>query len=353
MKTDDCITVVIPVHNGAAFIERAVDSCLSAAPAPSQIILVDDGSDDGSVTAGQALQAKHAGRILFLPSPDGACHGVSAARNRGVLAASSEWVAFLDVDDYYFPSRFEDFTTARAKDADFDGLYQPCQVVFEEGYVESGNWREALCGVLKPLSREGLLQSLLLGRSWIPAGIIIRRELLVRAGLFDENLAIGEDCHLWARAACLGTLRPGRLDVPVAAYVRHGQNVTAKSSTTRVYTVELARSVLRWAYGRTDVSRSVRRALRDAMASLLVDCLMDFRACRQYALARQAMKVASQTDARVLCRQAVLRQIQALLRERLGLSQPPELRVGKEQPVKIREGNSEALHLKKSGGECE
>ncbi len=309
------LTVVIPVFNGVGFVVRAVESVLSCDPGPEQIVLVDDGSTDGSAELEQALLRQYAGRVRLLCSGDGVHRGVSAARNRGVKAATTEWTAFLDADDYYYPHRFEEFSAAREAGRAFDAMYHACQIVFEKNYVPHGIWHERMCGVLEPLTGERLLQALLLGRSWMISGIVIRRDLLFRAGLFDERLSIGEDCHLWVRTACLGTIIPGRLAAPVAAYSRHGQNVTEKSDKTRLYKIELAWSILRWARGRKDLSRDRMRMLRQGFAFLLVDCLIYFRLNQQHQLARQAVGMALRADASVLYRPAVLRQIRAVLRE--------------------------------------
>lgn len=315
MKAVNGITVIIPVYNGSAYLARAVNSCLSASPSPDKIIIVDDGSTDGSAEIGRNLQEQHLGKVLFIESDGGVRHGVSAARNRGIRAAGTEWIAFLDCDDYYYPHRFEEFQTACEEGRSFDAMYHACEIVFEKGYVPSGHWQEGLCGVLEPLTTEPLLRTLLFSRSWIPAGVVIRRELLLRAGLFDESLSIGEDCHLWTRTVCLGTFMPGNLKQPVAAYCRHGENVTDKSNKTRLYTIELAWSLLRWARGCNEMPRDRMGMLRKGFASLLVDCLIFFRENGQYQQAWRAVDMARKADPSVFCGFSVLRQMQALFRE--------------------------------------
>ncbi|MGD0196604.1 MAG: glycosyltransferase family A protein [Solirubrobacteraceae bacterium] len=94
------IAVVVPLHNGAAFIERTLDSLQAQTHAVPEVIVVDDGStDDG---AARARRHPLGPRIIEQQNA-----GVAAARNRGALAASQPFLAFLDQDDLWLPWRHE------------------------------------------------------------------------------------------------------------------------------------------------------------------------------------------------------------------------------------------------------
>jgi glycosyltransferase involved in cell wall biosynthesis len=93
------LTVIVPVYNAARTIGRCVDSILAGAPGDLELILVDDGSADGSGGICDARAAAD-GRVRALHQPNG---GVSAARNRGLAEATGEFVAFADADDAVLP----------------------------------------------------------------------------------------------------------------------------------------------------------------------------------------------------------------------------------------------------------
>ncbi len=89
------VSVIVPLYNARATLDRCVKSILLSAPPDAELILVDDGSNDGSGDACDAWVAADA-RVRALHQPNG---GVSAARNRGLAEASGEYVAFVDADD--------------------------------------------------------------------------------------------------------------------------------------------------------------------------------------------------------------------------------------------------------------
>ncbi|MBO5831310.1 MAG: glycosyltransferase family 2 protein, partial [Alistipes sp.] len=93
------ISVVIPLYNKAAEIERALKSVISQSLTPHEIIVVDDGSTDNSADIVRRIIESHPEHNIRLVSQEN--RGVSAARNRGIEEATGEYVAFLDGDDYY------------------------------------------------------------------------------------------------------------------------------------------------------------------------------------------------------------------------------------------------------------
>ncbi|HOM77565.1 MAG TPA: glycosyltransferase family A protein, partial [Anaerohalosphaeraceae bacterium] len=86
------ISVVIPAYNCQAYIRRAIDSVLGQSRPADEIIVVDDGSTDGTAEAVRTYGAK----VILIQQENA---GVSAARNAGIRAASGDWIAFLDADD--------------------------------------------------------------------------------------------------------------------------------------------------------------------------------------------------------------------------------------------------------------
>src|SRR5580693_2789651 len=95
------ISVIIPCHNGEAFLKQALDSVLAQTFPVAEVVLVDDGSTDGTPAIGQAY-AERTDVIRYVRQEKG---GVSTARNRAVREARSEWIAFLDADDWWKPEK--------------------------------------------------------------------------------------------------------------------------------------------------------------------------------------------------------------------------------------------------------
>ena len=99
------ITVVIPTYNRMGLIARAIESVLDQTMQPAQVIVVDDGSTDGTA---QVVKA-YASRVQYAWQCNA---GGSAARNADVKLATQPWIAFLDSDDYWTPSHLERMTAA-------------------------------------------------------------------------------------------------------------------------------------------------------------------------------------------------------------------------------------------------
>jgi glycosyltransferase involved in cell wall biosynthesis len=97
------ISVVVPCFNAERYIGQCVSACLDQEPEPCEIILVDDGSTDGTSEALEALSRQHPGRIMTSRQPNA---GANSARARGVALARGDWLYLVDADDYPLPGAF-------------------------------------------------------------------------------------------------------------------------------------------------------------------------------------------------------------------------------------------------------
>ncbi|MGB8993226.1 MAG: glycosyltransferase family A protein [Desulfobaccales bacterium] len=178
------VSVIIPTYNRAALVREAVASVLAQTYRDFEVVVVDDGSTDGT---GAALAGYREIRMH--------CHrrrrGVAAARNTGVAAARGEWLAFLDSDDLWLPDKL-----ARQM-AHLNN--QPGLLVSqtEETWVRRG------VRVNQPLSHRkvgGLIFMPSLARCMVsPSAVILHHRLLEAHGGFDETLPAAEDYDLWLR----------------------------------------------------------------------------------------------------------------------------------------------------------
>lgn len=126
------ISVVIPVYNRERTIGRSIESVLAQRRPPAEIVVVDDGSTDGTADA----VASYRRHVRYVSQPNG---GASAARNRGVADARSPWVAFLDSDDHWLDDHLARMSDALVATAGAAGFYfADCRRPVTEG--GTGMW---------------------------------------------------------------------------------------------------------------------------------------------------------------------------------------------------------------------
>ena len=184
------MSVVVPTYDRERVLPRALDSALAQTYEDFEVLVVDDGSTDG--TAGLVAEyAARDGRVRYLRQPQNA--GVSAARNRGIREARGEFVAFLDSDDEWAPTKLERQVERFREAASEVGLvYCGVETVYEDG----GGW------TFRPKHR-GDVHRALLQKNVVHtgSGVVIRRSVTERAGLFDEGIPAAEDYEYWIRIA--------------------------------------------------------------------------------------------------------------------------------------------------------
>lgn len=189
------IDVIIPVFNGEAYIEAAIQSVCRQTLPPERIIVVDDGSTDGT-GALTARLAEADSRVLCLSRTN---TGVSAARNAGIAASSAPFIAFLDADDIWLPEKLE-----RQMECFEWGGPETGFVHSSYFFIDAQGERLSDRNVVPPKQRGDIFMPLLLDGyvlSGSASSVLVRRDVLDKAGHFDERLFHGEDWDLWIRLA--------------------------------------------------------------------------------------------------------------------------------------------------------
>ena len=194
--------VVIPCHDRARVVADAVGSVLRQAHPPTRVVIVDDASSDGTPALIRQLEAEHPSvRALTLPRNV----RVAAARNSGIAACVSPWIAFLDDDDVWVPGAAE----ALLGDADdLDVVVGHFARVTNDGPPGPPE-----CGWDGGGIRAGLRTGGVVGTSWS----IVRHAAVRGVGGFDPNFTSCEDWDFFTRLAAAGG-RFGRVDPVVAHY---------------------------------------------------------------------------------------------------------------------------------------
>ena len=182
------VSVVIPTRDRRDSTAEAVASVLAQTWRDLELVVVDDGSADGTAEHLEASFSDPRLRVLRQEN-----RGVSAARNRGVGATSGAWVAFLDSDDLWLPGKLERQLAAVAEPPGWAACHTE-EVWYRRGrwanprkvHAKHGGWIFPHCLPLCTIS---------------PSSILLRREVLASLGGFDESLPACEDYDLWLRLA--------------------------------------------------------------------------------------------------------------------------------------------------------
>ncbi len=191
------ISVVIPAHNAAATVARAIRSVQAQTPAPDEIILVDDASNDDTAAIAERLGAT----TIRLTARAGA----AAARNAGVDAATGDAIAFQDADDEWLPDKL-----ARQLPLLDGAAFVACGArLFAEDGIDLGPLYDGQIPAEGTDSWRGLL-----ARNTIATPcVLVWRHAFDAVGGFDPALPVAEDQDLWLRLAQHGRLR--YLDAPL------------------------------------------------------------------------------------------------------------------------------------------
>ena len=183
------VAVVIPVRDRAAMVVEAVASVAAQTARDFALVVVDDGSTDDSATAAEAALAGMPAGSHVLRRP---AAGVAAARNAGAAAIDSAWIAFLDSDDLWAPTKL-------AVQMGWLGE-RPTYRIAQTGerWLDHGRHRNPRAWHRK---EERLFPRCLERCLVSPSAVVIRRDLYEALGGFDPAFAVCEDYELWLRIA--------------------------------------------------------------------------------------------------------------------------------------------------------
>lgn len=185
------VSVVIPCYNAEQWIARAIGSALDQDPPPSQVIVIDDGSTDGSLAAIRSF----GDRITWRTGPN---RGGNHARNRGLALVETIHVAFLDADDLYEgPILAGSMAVAQADCADL--VLSRMKICYPDGSVKCR-------GPFGPpdWTRHRIFEEWLVGLAVNPSSMLWRTPFLREIGGWAEDISINQDSELVLRALARG-----------------------------------------------------------------------------------------------------------------------------------------------------
>jgi glycosyltransferase involved in cell wall biosynthesis len=220
------VTVVIPVYNAEKFIEKAVESVVNLDEV-AEVIIVEDGSKDNCLEICKKL-SKNYPKIKLLQHPNAENKGESASRNLGISCAESEYIAFLDADDWYLPHRFikdeKVFSSFKNADVAYScTILEENQRDFDKRYGAREDNKNILGYDISP--KEFYKEKL--KNKWVlfnTNSITIRKAFLIEDKCFDERLKLHQDSELWSRLFRRGNFYAAEFENPVAVVRRHDNN---------------------------------------------------------------------------------------------------------------------------------
>lgn len=180
------VSVVIPVFNGAPFVAQAVASIRAQTVTGAEILVVDDGSTDGTQAVLADLQRTDG--IVWFQQDHG---GPARSRNRGLAEARGEFVALLDCDDVWLPDKLAEQLALMHDRPEVGVVHTDFESVDEQGRV--------LETVSARRSGEPLVQAFCGGHVALPSTLLIRRVVLDKVGLLNPDLYGSEDSDLTIR----------------------------------------------------------------------------------------------------------------------------------------------------------
>ncbi len=178
------VSVIIPSYNRVEWLPKAVESVLEQSLVPTELIVVDDGSTDGT----SELLAEQFPTVRVIRQEN---LGVSAARNAGIWQAKGQWIALLDSDDYWLPNKLEAQIDVVQSDSGIKVIHT------DEIWMRNGIRVNPMKKHSKPT---GWIYPQCLPLCCVsPSSVLIHQSIFAELGLFDESLPACEDYDMWLR----------------------------------------------------------------------------------------------------------------------------------------------------------
>ena len=187
-------TVVIPLYNKEKYIIKAINSVLNQTYDAFEIIIVDDGSTDSSLSKVQSIMHS---KIQIIKQENA---GVSAARNKGIESANFQYIAFLDADDEWHSDYLEtisDLIDRYPEHGAYATAYE--EVKRNNSFIPSiknNNFKEGWEGIVDSYFKESIKSPLISSSS-----VVIPKEVFDKVGAFPVGITRGEDQHMWCKVA--------------------------------------------------------------------------------------------------------------------------------------------------------
>ncbi|AFY58046.1 glycosyl transferase [Rivularia sp. PCC 7116] len=205
-----CCSIIIPAYNAIKYLPATLESALRQSFTDFEVLIIDDGSYDNIVEWASEIKDP---RVRFLSQQN---KGVSAARNLGIKKAKGEYIAFLDADDLWEPTKLEKQLQLFKNNLSL-GLVHTAMLIIDEQSKSLGR-------IFTSNVEGNALEKLLEQNTIVTSSVIVRHSCLQAVGNFDENLTSSEDWELWVRIASRYSI--AQIKEPLVYYRQHANNTT-------------------------------------------------------------------------------------------------------------------------------
>jgi glycosyltransferase involved in cell wall biosynthesis len=191
-------SVVIPLYNKANYIQSCLESVLKQTHKEFEVILVNDGSTDGSEAVVERFQDS---RIRLVHQEN---KGASAARNKGVSLAKHEWIALIDADDYWYPNHLEELQNTIEQFPKADVVCNNYEILLDNDFI-----KQPAFSIEYPLKAQYIEDyfkgSLIDPIAWTSA-LSFTSSIFKKVGEFDTNIKSGQDIDLMVKFGLTATI---------------------------------------------------------------------------------------------------------------------------------------------------
>ena len=265
MTANPLVSVIIPAFNTAGVIRQTLDSVRAQTYQNYEVIVADDSSTDDTAAIVHRLSASDV-RFAVVSH---AHSGISATRNRAIESARGEWVAFLDSDDVWLPEKLSCQVEMVSRDPKVN-------FSFTNYFLWDGEKDLGVMYSKKERLPEGdVAAGLIFSNRFGISTVMVRRDILHQAGLFDPQVDVCEDWDLWLCMADCG-LFAGGIRQPLVRYRRWAGSVSMNRMRTAQYNVLV-------------LEKNMSASRRPELLPLYQRALNLFRSRRELARARQLL----------------------------------------------------------------
>ncbi len=282
------LSVIIPCFNAERYIGATIASVMAQGTAEVEVIMVDDGSRDGSVELVRTT-------FPMVRIVEQANQGVAAARNNGLAVARGEWVAFIDADDIWLPGKLAAQLALLAAQPGCRMCYTAWKVWPSDVAQPTDEALAELAAIAGDTKRwDGpsgwIYPDLLLDCVVWTSTVMARRTLFEEIGNFDTSLRVGEDYDLWLRASRVTQIL--RVAHPYALYRIHPASITKSRPTENYRAIVIGRALEQWGLQSPDGRVTDGGAVRHMLAKSWSDFAGAQYQAGEFALAQRGAKQA-------------------------------------------------------------
>ena len=274
------VSVIIPAYNSASYIGNAIDSVLSQRGCSTEVLVIDDGSMDGT----RDVVSNYGTRVQYIHQTN---QGVAAARNEGLQLATGDFIAFLDSDDTWYPDKLavqidilNHHPECIATFSNFHVVDKNNEITHRNGIqqdyavfkVENNLLRSLFDKEIDGIYYGNLFPSLFLGNFINTSSILVRRGAILRAGYFDTTLVTQEDYDYWLRLSQAGQM--AYIDQPLLTRSRIPGQLTGEDQKLQI-SVDVVTVTERYAEQAAQLldSAIIRKRLGKKYCSLAINYL--------------------------------------------------------------------------------